>query len=215
MPWLEQLQSANWGQGSCIALGAYVLGCFTTGYYLVRWRTGQDIRTLGSGTAGARNVGRVLGMAAFLITVLGDCGKGAFVVWATRHFTNDDRLAMVAMLAVVSGHVWPAQLGFRGGKGVATSLGALSVYDVHLASAFLMLFGIGALVMRRTVLPGLFAFAGLPFVSKYLGDDRPKVVGISVLAGLVLLAHRKNMSEEFWHFMERRHIHPEHDHSEL
>jgi glycerol-3-phosphate acyltransferase PlsY len=122
---------------------------------------------------------------------------------------------MVAMLAVVSGHVWPAQLGFRGGKGVATSLGALSVYDVHLASALLMLFGVGVLLMRRTVLAGLFAFACLPFVSKYLGDDRPKVVGISVLAGLVLLAHRKNLTEEFSHFMEHRHIHSEHDHSEL
>ena len=71
MPWIEQLQSANWSQASYIALSAYLLGCFTTGYYLVRMRTGQDIRELGSGSVGAKNVGRILGWRGFLTTVLG------------------------------------------------------------------------------------------------------------------------------------------------
>src|SRR5215212_2060468 len=123
MPWIEQLQSANWTQASWLMLGAYLLGCFTTGYYLLKMRSGQDIRALGSGSVGARNVGRVLGSTGFIVTLLGDFAKGAFAVWAATHFTKDDRLIALSMLAVVVGHVWPAQLRFRGGKGVATSLG--------------------------------------------------------------------------------------------
>jgi acyl-phosphate glycerol 3-phosphate acyltransferase len=165
MPWIEQLRSANWGQASCVALAAYLLGCFTTGYYLIRLRLGQDIRDLGSGNVGARNVGRLLGWPGFLVTVLGDFGKGALAVWAARHFTTDDWGVLVAMLAVVAGHIWPVQLLFRGGKGMATSLGALLTYDWQLALVFVLLFAAAFAALRKTVLPGLFAVCpGLPAV---------------------------------------------------
>src|SRR5262249_3474541 len=150
MPWMEQLQAANWSQLSCICLGAYALGCFTLGYYLVRGRTGQDIRELGSGSVGARNVGRVLGWMGFVVTVAGDFAKGAFAVWATSHFTQDDCLLALALVSVVMGHIWPAQLRFHGGKGVATSLGGLVVYDPHLARAFVLVFSSVFRCIRRT-----------------------------------------------------------------
>ena len=122
MPWMEQFEPANWAEAGWIALGAYALGCFTTGYYLVRMWTGQDLRELGSGNVGAKNVGRVLGKTGFFLTLLADFGKGAFTIWAARHFTTDPRAVAVAALAVVAGHIWPVQLLFRGGKGMATSL---------------------------------------------------------------------------------------------
>src|SRR5882762_1359931 len=206
MPWIEQLQSANWRLGSSMALGAYSLGCFATGYYLVRMRTGLDIRELGSGSIGARNVGRVLGSIGFLVVLLGDLAKGAFAVWAAGHFTKDDRLVALAMLAVVAGHVWPVQLRFHGGKGIATSLGALLVYDYHLALAFIILFVCAYAVLRKTVLPGLFAFACLPLVSVFLDQEHAKIVAMSVLAGIVLVAHRKNVMEEIWNLLERRNV---------
>jgi acyl phosphate:glycerol-3-phosphate acyltransferase len=210
MAWIDQLQSANWNQVSGIALGAYILGCFTTGYYYVRWRTGQDIRELGSGSVGARNAGRILGWRAFLITLLGDFAKGIFAVWATQHYTTDYRMIELALLAVVAGHVWPAQLRFHGGKGIATSLGALLVYDYHLAFTFLVLFAIGFATLRKTVLPGLFAFACLPLASTYLywGSDPARVVSVSALAALILITHRKNLTTEFSHFLERRNANP-------
>ncbi len=218
MLWIQQLHSANWSLAGWICLSAYFLGCFTTGYYLVRVRTGQDPRHLGSGSVGAKNVGRVLGWSGFLVTLLGDFGKGAFAIWAARHFTTDQRLVSLAMLAVVAGHVWPAQLRFHGGKGVATSLGALLVYDYHLALAFAILFAGAFAMLRRTVLPGLFGFVCLPLVSSYLTEptkDPSQVVGISILAALVLVAHRKNLMDEISHLVEQPDIQPKHNQSKL
>src|SRR5207253_1060392 len=194
MLWIQQLRSANWSLAGWISLFSYLLGCFTTGYYLVRARLGRDIRALGSGSVGARNVGRVLGRLGFSVTLAGDFGKGAFVMWAAPHFTTDGRLLGLAMLAVVVGHIWPAQLRFHGGKGVATSLGALLLYDYHLAVAFAILFAAVFVMVRRTVLPGLFAFVCLPLVSLYRAPEPAKdpteIVGLSLLAAVVLIAHR-------------------------
>ena len=215
MPWIEQLQSANWSLASWIALGAYVLGCFTTGYYLVRVRTGRDIRDEGSGSVGAKNVGRLLGWTGFVVTVLGDVAKGSFAVWAASHWTKEPRYIAVAMLAVVAGHIWPAQLRFHGGKGVATSLGALVVYDYHLIIAFGILFGGMYAVVRKTVLPGLFAFICLPLVSYYLKRNSADAVELSILAGLILISHRKNIMEEIFHYAGRRNVEPKHHPREL
>src|SRR5881296_2553351 len=140
MSWMQQLRSANGNQATCIFLAAYLLGCFATGYYLVRMRTGRDLRELGSGSVGARNAGRVLGWMGFVVTLLGDFSKGVLAVWATTHFTTDDRLVLLSVIAVMVGHVWPAQLRFHGGKGIATSLGALLVYDYRMALIFAVLF---------------------------------------------------------------------------
>jgi glycerol-3-phosphate acyltransferase PlsY len=212
MVWIEQLQSANWADAGRIGVSAYLLGCCTTGYYLVRWRTGQDIRQLGSGSVGARNVSRVLGWPGFISTVLGDWSKGALAVWAAQHYTADARLVALAMVAVVAGHIWPVQLRLHGGKGMATSVGALCFFDFHLALAFGLLFAVGLALVRKTVLPGLFAFACLPFVTLYLGNypaapgyHPEKVFAVCLLTSLVLAAHRKNLLQELFHFSERFH----------
>ena len=212
---MEQLRAANWSQASSVALAAYLLGCFTTGYYLVRLRLGQDLRELGSGSVGARNVGRVLGWQGFLLTVLGDLGKGALAVWTTRHFTADERVVLVAMVAVVVGHVWPVQLLFRGGKGMAATLGALLIYDYELALVLALLFAAAFAALRKTVLPGLFALACLPLISWYLVRSPAEIVGTSVLAGVVLLAHHRNLATEFSQFLDRRNIHPKQHPPEL
>jgi glycerol-3-phosphate acyltransferase PlsY len=215
MPWFEQLQSADWAREGPIVLASYLLGCFTTGYYLVRWRTGRDIRELGSGSVGARNVGRLLGWRGFLATVLGDFGRGALAVWATRQFTTDDRLVALAMSGVVAGHLWPAQLRFRGGKGMATALGALLVYDYALAMAFALVFAGAFAVLRKTVVPGLFALACLPLVSCWLGRGVGEAAGCLILTGLVLFAHRKTLITKISQLRARRPSNAKHDPPEL
>ena len=217
MSWIDNLHSANWNQASGICLFAYVLGCFTAGYYLVRLLADEDIdiREIGSGSVGARNVGRVLGKPGFFLTVLCDFGKGALAVAIARHFTGNEYLVALAMIAVVAGHIWPAQLRFHGGKGMATSLGALLVYDPQLALTFAILF-LGLLVIfRRTVLPALAALACLPIAAMTLDRESTRVVLVSVLAVLVLVGHRKNLAEEIAHFIPRRNLDPKPDQTEL
>ena len=196
MTWIEHLQSANWFQATGSVLGAYLLGCFATGYYLVRARTGKDIREIESGSTGARNVGRVLGKPGFVLTVFGDFGKGALAVWGAWEWTNNHHLAAVAMLAVVAGQIWPAQLRFRGGKGVAASLGALLVFDYRMALTFAVLFLAGFVVMRKTVFPAMFAFACLPLASLWFNRDGLTATLAAVLSAMILFAHWRNIGEE-------------------
>ena len=213
MTWVDYLRSANWNQASGIGICAYVLGCFAAGYYLVRSRLGEDVRQLGSGSVGARNVGRILGKTGFLITLTCDFGKGALAVWAAHHFTKDERIVALAMVAVVAGHIWPAQLRFHGGKGMATSLGALLVFDPRLALIYCGLFLFAFVLMWRTILPGLFALICVPLIALFLGQDRIEVVLLTLTSGLVLLAHRKNIADEINLLLERRHLQAESDKS--
>jgi glycerol-3-phosphate acyltransferase PlsY len=208
MAWIEHLQSANWFQATGSVLGAYLLGCFAIGYYLVRARTGKDVREIGSGSIGARNAGRVLGKPGFVLTAFGDFGKGALAVWSAREWTHNHHLAALAMLAVVAGHLWPAQLRFRGGKGVATSLGALLVFDYRIALTFAVLFLAGFVVMRKTVFPGMFAFACLPLASLWFNRDGLTATLVVVLAAMILFAHRRNIGEEITALPARRGIVP-------
>jgi glycerol-3-phosphate acyltransferase PlsY len=197
MEWMEQLLSVNWFQSAGCALGAYFLGCFTAGYYLVRARTGKDIREIKSGSVGARNVGRVLGKSGFAMTLLCDSGKGAVAVWLAQEWTNNGHIALLAMLAVVFGHIWPIQLRFCGGKGVATSFGALLVFDYRVALTILVLFLGGLAVTRKSLFPAMFAFACLPLVGWFFEHSGFTVALLAVLSATILFAHRRNLVDEF------------------
>jgi glycerol-3-phosphate acyltransferase PlsY len=102
---------------------AYTLGCCNASYYLVRWKTGDDLRVHGSGNAGARNVGRLLGPAWFALAFVLDAAKGAAATAIGASAAPAAPVAAGCALAAVVGHVWPAQLGWRGGKGIATAMG--------------------------------------------------------------------------------------------
>ena len=197
MVWVEQMRLTNWTQLAGYGLGAYALGCFATGYYLVRALKGMDIREVDSGSVGARNVSQVLGKSGFVLTTLGDLSKGVLAVWATVHLTGDGRLAALVMLAVTVGHIWPAQLCFHGGKGVATSLGALLFYDWRLAMTYGVVFLGGFALTGKTILPGLFGYLCLPVAAFWLEHDGLDTTVIALLSAMVLFAHRRNIIEEF------------------
>ncbi len=103
----------------------YGIGCAVTAWYVVKWCTGQDLRQLNSGTTGARNAGRVLGSATFLLVALIDVLRGVGAIWLATTFGLQDWWLMGAGLAVLVGHLWPVQLRFHGGKGVAVGAGVL------------------------------------------------------------------------------------------
>jgi hypothetical protein len=121
-------------------LCAYAIGCFSSGYYLVRWRLSTDIRGRHSGSTGARNVGRELGRAGFALVFAADALKGAGVIWFARAVGLRTDWIPVLAPCVVAGHIWPAQLGFRGGKGLVTALGAMIGLDWRFLPAGLLLY---------------------------------------------------------------------------
>jgi len=176
-----------------VLLGAYLLGCLATGYYLVRFRAAQDIRQTGSGSSGATNVARVLGWRGFLITLSLDAGKGALAVFLARRAELGSWAVWATLIAVVAGHVWPLQLRFRGGKGAATYLGGLVTLDWRIALMLVPLGICGYAVVRQFTLAGLIAIALLPVTLGILGYPLPAVGGSVALAVLLVLAHRANI----------------------
>jgi glycerol-3-phosphate acyltransferase PlsY len=200
------MYSMPYGKETLVMLAGYALGCFTSGYYLVRWRTGEDIRSLGSGSVGATNVSRVLGLPGFCLTVSCDFGKGMLAMWLAEYFRINPTATMLTMLAVTTGHVWPAQLWFRGGKGVATSLGALLMFGYFIALTFAGLFLALYGVVRNFVLAGLLAFAITPLALFLLDFPLTSVFGLSALALVILIAHRKNIPDEIGKLINERRL---------
>jgi glycerol-3-phosphate acyltransferase PlsY len=197
MDWNQHLASADWLRPAVCMAGAYLIGCFTTGYYLVRSWSGKDIREIGSGSTGARNVGRIVGKPGFVLTVIGDLAKGALAVWLARAFSHDEFSAALAVPSVVAGHLWPVQLKFHGGKGIATSFSALLVFDYRLALTMLVLFAVLFVFARKTLLPAMFAFVCLPAVCWFFIRDNFIIAVTTALSVTILFAHRRNLGEEF------------------
>ncbi|MEQ2009003.1 MAG: glycerol-3-phosphate acyltransferase [Limisphaerales bacterium] len=108
-----------------VLLPCYAIGCCVTAWYLVRWRTGADLRELHSGTTGARNAGRVLGRAAFAGIAVLDGLRGMLAMSLAAWAGLREWGLVLAGTAVLAGHVWPVQLGFQGGKGLAIGTGVI------------------------------------------------------------------------------------------
>lgn len=182
-----------------IVVCSYVLGCFTVGYYWTQWRIGQDIRLLGSGNIGASNVGRSLGALGFVVTFVGDFAKGALAVWAAHSpsSSSGSTVAGACMVAVVAGHIWPAQLGFRGGKGIAASLGAILLYDYRISLMMLAAFAASSLVLRSYVLCGMLSYAVCSPAALIAGVARKEALVIALVSIVVVFAHRENMRKAF------------------
>ena len=112
------------------ALLAYLIGSFPTSFIMAKTMKGIDIRQVGSGNAGATNVLRSVGKMPALVTLIVDIAKGIFVVTIAANFfyafidnIDYDFYRSFLGLAAICGHIWPVWLKFRGGKGVATTLG--------------------------------------------------------------------------------------------
>ena len=192
------LGSSGLGQVLIAVLCAYLIGGFNTSYYLVRWRTGADIRGLGTGTAGATNAGRILGRSGFLAVFVIDFLKGSLaVIGADLGLGPVPWMLGLVALAVTVGHIWPLQLGFRGGKGVATSLGALLVYEIQALGILAGISLIAFAISRRYTLGGLLGYVLCPLAMLLFGLPASSVVCVGALSLVVGIAHRSDLGFEF------------------
>lgn len=177
-----------WGT---LLLGAYLLGSVSFSYLIVKLLQGRDVRTVGSGNAGATNVMRAAGKGPALLALLLDAGKGVAAVVVSRLLDAPAALVGGAAFAVVLGHIFPVFFGFRGGKGVATAAGAMGALDFAALALSLVVF-LAVVAWRRYISLGSVA-AALVFPGAVL-LTQPRLFGWSLaLSGLVVLKHRANL----------------------
>lgn len=174
---------------------AYLIGGIPFGYLLVRLTTGRDVRESGSGNIGATNVLRTTSRSLGIATLLLDIAKGFCAVWLAAALTGSPVWASAAALAVMVGHAFPAVLRFRGGKAVASFIGAfLYLAPVALAVAL----AVFVLVVWRTrfiSLGSICAAAALPpAVWIVLHPPAAVVVAAAASATLIIWRHKENIA---------------------
>lgn len=171
---------------------AYFVGNFATSYLISKWIGKIDIRKHGSGNAGATNVLRVLGLKAALFTFLGDALKGMAVVLLAKYF-GDIQLALACGIAVILGHNFPILLKFKGGKGVATSMGVFFMI-APLAAFISISLGIIVLIISKYVsLASIVGMVLLPFVLLFLSRPTQIVIFGLMVSLLAIFQHRENI----------------------
>lgn len=180
-------------ESGVIAL-AYAIGCIATGYYLVKLKTGKDLRELGTRSTGAKNVGRVLGKPWFVVVLLCDVAKGALAIAVPRVLHLGPGVELAALLALVIGHIWPIQLGFRGGKGMGPTLGAMLVISPQIVLAYTVVAAAFYVGLRSLTMAGLIALISLPVIPFILKHPaRLETPVYAILAAILLFAHRNNI----------------------
>jgi glycerol-3-phosphate acyltransferase PlsY len=183
----------------------YALGCVLPSYYAVKWKTGKDLRETGSGNAGATNAGRLLGKPAYVVLSLLDIFKGWAACAGAVYFGLDGWWLAGAGLAVVAGHLWPAQLGFRGGKGLSSAYGVLIYAAPWVALLMWAVLIMSWLAMRSMTLGVVQAFLSAPLLALAMHAEMPVTVLCFVLALVIALSHRRNIRDALQRRRERAH----------
>lgn len=179
-----------------IALGlGYLLGCIQTPYIIVKLIKKVDIRELGSKNAGASNATRVLGLKYGILIGLVDVLKAVAAVLITKYTIQDSTVYMLASGAACAvGHVFPVFLGFKGGKGVATTIGTLLAIDTILGVSAIAVIVLVVLLTNYVALGSVIVYVLLPialYLLKYSSGAIFIAIFISVLG---IWKHRGNIN---------------------
>ena len=186
-----------------VAIIAYLLGSISFSVIISKKMAGFDVREKGSKNAGSTNVLRTVGKKAAILTLIGDCLKGvvailiAFVVGKIATDLDSALLVQLAGIFVVFGHTFPIFFKFKGGKGVATSLGVLLLTNWQIGLICLV-FALVLMALTRFVSLGsvaaavLFPVLTIFITNNYLVPGNYIIFGI-VLAVLVIFNHRENI----------------------
>lgn len=190
---------------SIIAVAAYLIGAIPFGMIYAAAR-GVDIRKVGSGNIGATNVARQFGfVGGFLPVFLLDALKGAAPVLAMRFLNvhifdsgvlGADLAMLIAGVLAILGHTFPVYIGFKGGKGVATSAGVFLGLAPLMLAAALCIFLVIFLIFRIVSVGSIIAAFSLPFLSFFLEKGRVSVLVLSIIVALLLIfLHKSNIKK--------------------
>lgn len=177
-----------------IILISYFIGNISTGYILGKVLKNSDIRTMGSGNAGATNALRVYGIGFGILTLLFDCLKGVLAAYIGNKILGYDG-ALIASFFVVIGHDFPILMGFKGGKGIATSLGILIYLHYPTAIALVIIF-VSAVALTRYVSFGSVsagALVGIVGIILKRPFDYKFLILTLVLGAVAIYKHKDNI----------------------
>jgi acyl phosphate:glycerol-3-phosphate acyltransferase len=181
---------------SIIAIAvSYLLGSISFSILFARWLRKIDIRDHGSGNAGATNTLRVLGKGPAIAVFLLDIAKGsaAVLIGLWLGDSSNDWVSVVCGLAAIAGHNWPVYFRFKGGKGIATTVGALVIW-AFVPTLIAGIVAILVIVFTRYVSLGSMFFAVLlPILFYLFGLDEAYIWGALAVAILAVARHRKNI----------------------
>jgi glycerol-3-phosphate acyltransferase PlsY len=182
--------------GLLAVVTAYLLGSIPFGYIIVRLKTGSDIRATGSGNIGATNVLRTTGRAAGVITLMLDFAKGYLAAWLAYRLTDGDPFwSGAAAVAVILGHAYPVFLRFKGGKAVASALGAFLFLTPPAIAAVLLVF-VAAVALTRFISLGSILAAGLFPLAVWIivHPTLPVFFASLFTGGFIVYRHRENIA---------------------
>jgi acyl phosphate:glycerol-3-phosphate acyltransferase len=177
-----------------LCMGSYLIGAISASYLIGKWMFGIDIRQHGSGNAGATNTLRVIGIKAGIAVLLFDAFKGVLTVWVAGVMSGHNPYIMTLTgLSAVVGHNWPIYFGFRGGKGIATTIGVVATLG------FFPAFCAGVIAIAVLVGTRIVSLASLTFTTlvpiSMLAFHRPLPICTSsvLLAVVSYWKHRENI----------------------
>lgn len=176
-----------------LVAGAYLLGAVPFGLLVVRLVTGRDIRAEGSGNIGATNVFRIAGPALGIVVLALDMVKGAVPVLVARQIGASPAVAVAAGLATIVGHNWPVFLRGKGGKGIATSYGALLALSPVAGLIAAVIWVAAVAVTRFASLGSLLGVLSVPVAMLARGEPFAHVVFGAAAAGMGIYRHRANI----------------------
>ncbi len=175
---------------------AYLIGSIPTGFLIVKTKTGQDIRTIGSGSTGATNVKRVLGKKWFFIVMILDAIKGALPILLARACHLADHLGIVETLcavAVIIGHSKPIFLQFKGGKSVASGVGTILALNWLAGIIIALIWGTITYISKYVSLGSIVALGLSPFIMFFLKSPIGYVVYCAIAGVYIIYLHRENI----------------------
>jgi len=174
---------------------AYLIGAISFSIIFTKLIKKEDIRNYGSGNAGATNTLRVLGKGPAVIVLILDALKGVASILIAMAFGLEDWAVALTGLFAIVGHVWPIYYGFRGGKGVATTIGVICML-LWLPGLIAGVIAIIVIILTRYVSLGSIIFTvGTPIVALIFGTySSSYIIVAALIAVLSLWKHRANIS---------------------
>ena len=176
-----------------VILLAYAIGSVPFALMFARRWGAPDLRRIGSGNLGAANVLRASGVKAGVLVAALDIAKGALSVTLARYMSDQPAAPAVAGLAAIVGHIYPIWLRFRGGKGVATACGVLSVLTPVAIAPALTIFAVAVWLTKYISVGSVLASLAVPPIAYMTGSPAPAVATTCAASTLVIFRHRSNL----------------------